>query len=376
MRIGLLVNPIAGMGGRVGLKGTDGVVEEAIRRGAEPVAAGRAADFLDALSQMQKIGRVEISLVTCPDVMGEQVTRSSGLPHDVVDLDIDSETGPDDTRKCVVALYEAGVRLLVFVGGDGTARDILDAITKHALDDLLVLGVPSGVKMYSGIFVINPRDAAEVLRLVLQGTTSLAEFEIMDADEEAIREDQFIIKLYGYLKGPAVPARFQGAKQASPETTNEQEAQEAIARYVTESMEQENWYILGPGTSVRTITDILGVKKTTLGVDLFSGETIHNDVNEGDILKLVRDFEKVWIIVSPIGHQGMLFGRGNQQISPKIIELVGKERILVISTPSKLNGIEGGILRVDTGSGEVDEMLHGYIRVITDYNEIRLVKVA
>ncbi|MHA2385174.1 MAG: ATP-NAD kinase family protein [Candidatus Thorarchaeota archaeon] len=376
MRIGLLVNPIAGMGGRVGLKGTDGVVEEAIRRGAEPVAAGRAADFLDALSQMQKIGRVEISLVTCPDVMGEQVTRSSGLPHDVVDLDIDSETGSDDTRKCVVALYEAGVRLLVFVGGDGTARDILDAITKHALDDLLVLGVPSGVKMYSGIFVINPRDAAEVLRLVLQGTTSLAEFEIMDADEEAIREDQFIIKLYGYLKGPAVPARFQGAKQASPETTNEQEAQEAIARYVTESMEQENWYILGPGTSVRTITDILGVKKTTLGVDLFSGETIHNDVNEGDILKLVKDFEKAWIIVSPIGHQGMLFGRGNQQISPKIIELVGKERILVISTPSKLNGIEGGILRVDTGSGEVDEMLYGYIRVITDYNEIRLVNVA
>jgi predicted polyphosphate/ATP-dependent NAD kinase len=375
MRIGLLVNPIAGMGGRVGLKGTDGVVEEAIRRGAEPVAAGRAADFLDALLQMQKVGRIEFSLMTCPDMMGEQVTRSSGLTHDVVDVDIAPETGPDDTRKCVVALFEAGVRLLVFVGGDGTARDILDAITEHTLDDLLVLGVPSGVKMYSGIFVINPRDAAEVLRLVLQGTTSPAEFEIMDADEEAIREDQFIIKLYGYLKGPAVPTRFQGAKQASPETTNEQEAQEAIARYVTESMEQEDWYILGPGTSVRTITDILGVKKTTLGVDLFSGETIHNDVNEGDILKLVKDFEKAWIIVSPIGHQGMLFGRGNQQISPKIIELVGKDRILVISTPSKLNGIEGGILRVDTGSGEVDEMLQGYIRVITDYNEIRLVEV-
>jgi predicted polyphosphate/ATP-dependent NAD kinase len=351
------------------------VVEEAIRRGAEPVAAGRAADFLDALSQMRKVGRIEFGFVTCPDEMGEQEVRSSGLPHEVVDIAIASETGPTDTQKCVKALYDTGVRLLVFVGGDGTARDILDVVNEHSLDDLLVLGVPSGVKMYSGIFVINPRDAAEVIRLVVQGVTSPAEFEIMDADEEAIREDQFIIKLYGYLKGPAVPARFQGAKQASPETTNEQEAQEAIARYVTESMESENWYILGPGTTVRTITDVLGVKKTTLGVDLFSNETIHNDVNEEAILNLVDDFEKAWIVVSPIGHQGMLFGRGNQQISPKIIELIGKDRILVISTPSKLNGIEGGTLRVDTGSRQVDEMLHGYIRVITDYNEIRLVKV-
>lgn len=229
--------------------------------------------------------------------------------------------------------------------------------------------------MYSGIFVVNPRDAAEVIRLVAQGSTSSAEFEIMDADEDAIREDRFIIKLYGYLKGPAVPARFQGAKQASPETTNEQEAQEAIARYVIDEMDPDYWYILGPGTTVRAITDMLEVKKTTLGVDVYSRNGMHNDVNEDDILELVTDFQKAWIVVSPIGHQGMLFGRGNQQISPKIIELVGRDRILVISTPSKLNGIEGGALRVDTGSSEVDEILRGYIRVITDYNEIRLVKV-
>jgi predicted polyphosphate/ATP-dependent NAD kinase len=375
MRIGLLVNPIAGMGGRVGLKGTDGVVEEALKRGAEPVAAGRAADFLDALSQMRNVGRVEFNLLTCPDAMGEQVAKTSGLPFEVVEVAIAPETGPEDTRKCVVALYDAGVRLLVFVGGDGTARDILDAVNEHSLDDLHVLGVPSGVKMYSGIFVINPRDAAEVIRLVVQGSTSPTEFEIMDADEDAIRKDQFIIKLYGYIKGPAVPARFQGAKQASPETTNEQEAQEAIARYVMESMESDNWYILGPGTTVRAITDMLKVKKTTLGVDIYSKDSMHNDVNENDILELVTDFEKAWIIVSPIGHQGMLFGRGNQQISPKIIELVGKDRVLVVSTPSKLNGIEGGTLRVDTGSSQVDELLKGYIRVITDYNEIRLVKV-
>jgi predicted polyphosphate/ATP-dependent NAD kinase len=197
----------------------------------------------------------------------------------------------------------------------------------------------------------------------------------MDADEEAIREDRFIIRLYGYLKGPAVPARFQGAKQASPETADEQEAQEAIARYVIDSMEEDGTYVLGPGTTVKTVADLLGVKKTTLGVDLYHKGEIHNDVNEGMILNLVDVFERTWIIVSPIGHQGMLFGRGNQQISPSIIERVGKDRILVISTPTKLRGIEGGTLKVDTSDQSVDEMLRGFIRVITDYNEIRLIKV-
>ncbi|MFW9845790.1 MAG: ATP-NAD kinase family protein, partial [Candidatus Thorarchaeota archaeon] len=332
-------------------------------------------DFLDALLQVQQVGPIDLTLMTCPDVMGEQVVRESGLPFAVADVALAPETGPADTRNCVLALYQAGVRLLVFVGGDGTARDILDAINENDLDDLLLLGVPSGVKMYSGIFVINPRDAADVVRLVAQGTATSTDFEIMDADEDAIREDRFIIKLYGYVKGPAVPTRFQGAKQASPETTDEHEAQEAIARYVTESMESDAWYILGPGTTVRSVTDMLGVKKTTLGVDLLTDGVVHNDVNEVEILDLVKSFERAWIVVSPIGHQGMLFGRGNQQISPKIIERVGKERILVISTPAKLRGIDGGVLRVDTGDESIDETLRGYIRVITDYNEIRLVKV-
>ncbi|MHA2601897.1 MAG: ATP-NAD kinase family protein [Candidatus Thorarchaeota archaeon SMTZ1-83] len=375
MKLGLLVNPIAGMGGRVGLKGTDGVVEEAIRRGAEPVAPGRGLEFLAALARIASANRLTLDIVTCPGEMGERITRESGFAAQVADVAIAKETEAKDTRECVVALYRAGVRLLVFVGGDGTARDILDAVVAQDLDELLVLGVPSGVKMYSGIFVVNPGDAAEVVRLVSQGTATSAEFEVMDADEEAIREDRFIIQLYGYLKGPAVPARFQGAKQASPETTDEHEAQEAIARYMIDSMEKDGTYILGPGTTVKTVADLLGVKKTTLGVDLYQKGEMHNDVNEELILRLVDAFEKAWIIVSPIGHQGMLFGRGNQQISPSIIERVGKDHILVVCTPAKLRGIEGGTLKTDTGDRTVDEMLRGFIRVITDYNEIRLVKV-
>ncbi|MHA2396350.1 MAG: ATP-NAD kinase family protein [Candidatus Thorarchaeota archaeon] len=377
MNIGLLVNPIAGMGGRVGLKGTDGVVEEAIKRGASPIAPGRALEFLSALESVVSTSKLreELRIITCPGKMGEDVVQEAGLKHEVVEIDIENSTDAEDTKDCVLALYEQDVRLLVFVGGDGTARDILDSVTAYELEGLQVLGVPSGVKMYSGIFVVNPADAAEVVRLVYDGTAQTAEFEIMDADEEAIRKDQFIINLYGYLSGPSVPARFQGAKQASPETSDEQEAQEAIAKYVVEEMDPDGIYILGPGTTVKTVTDMLEVKKTTLGVDVYKQGKTLTDVNEDKILELVDDFEKAWIIVSPIGHQGMLFGRGNQQISPGIIERVGRDHIIVISTPSKLKGIAGEILRVDTGDTRVDDMLRGYIRVVTDYNEMRLIKM-
>ena len=369
MRVGLLVNPIAGMGGRVGLKGTDGVVEEAIKRGATPIAQDRARAFLDALKN------TNVELVACPGKMGADCAEATGVQFEALAVDISDRTSSEDTKICVKGLYDAGVRLVVFVGGDGTARDILDAVKEHGLDDLMVLGVPSGVKMYSGIFVINPRDAADVIALAAQGSALPAEFEIMDADEQAIREDRFIIRLYGYLKAPAVPARFQGAKQASPETINEHEAQEAIARYIIEKIEKGGTFILGPGTTVKTITDLLDMKKTTLGVDLLHNGSIVNDVNEQVILQKVSDFANAWIVVSPIGHQGMLFGRGNQQISPSVIERVGKEHVLAICTPSKLKGIDGGTLKVDTGDARVDEMLRGYMRVITDYGEIRLVKV-
>ncbi len=374
--IGLLVNPIAGMGGRVGLKGTDGVVEEALERGADPVAPGRALEFLEAFREnLWSNSSDDIEVWACPGKMGGDMISEVGIDHNTIDIQIPDDTTAQDTQRCVPKLYEAGVRLLVFVGGDGTARDILDSVKEYELDDLRVLGIPSGVKMYSGVFVVNPREAVEVIRLVIEGTGGTTDFEIMDADEEAFREDEFNINLYGYLSGPSVPAKFQGSKQASAETVNEQEAKEAIARYVVETMEKDATYILGPGTTVKTVADLLDIKKTVLGVDIYKDGKVYNDVNESKILAIIDDFDKSWIIVSPIGNQGMLFGRGNQQISPEIIKRVGKDHIVAISTTSKLKGIEGEVLRVDTGDREVDKMLHGYIRVITDYREIRLVEV-
>lgn len=197
----------------------------------------------------------------------------------------------------------------------------------------------------------------------------------MDADETAVREDQFNVRLQGFLSGPFLPLRMHGSKQVSPETLNEHENQLAIARFIVENMDADGAYILGPGTTVKCIADLLGVEKTLLGVDLYQKGKLTKDVNEAKLLKKIKNWQNTWIILSPIGRQGILLGRGNQQISPEIIKRVGRERILVGATKSKLQSIEGGVLRVDTGDADVDAMLRGYGRVITDYREWRLMQL-
>ncbi|MGB9714333.1 MAG: ATP-NAD kinase family protein [Candidatus Bathyarchaeales archaeon] len=371
MKLGFIVNPIAGMGGRVGLKGTDGVLEEAIAKGAKPVAPKRAAEFLQKLKENMSEAKMEV--LTCPRAMGEEEAREASFPVQVLPMKMGEKTSAEDTKKAVRLLATAKVDLIVFVGGDGTAKDIYDAM--QGLNTIPVLGVPSGVKMYSGIFAVSPEDAAEVVLAFANKQAETAEFEIMDADESAIRSDNFTVKLYGFLKGPFVPMRIQGSKQVSPETADEKENQTAIARFIMEEMQPNATYILGPGTTVKRLAELLGVEKTVLGVDIYREGKVVLDVDEKRILEEVKDWQNTWIIVSPIGRQGILLGRGNQQISPEIIKRVGKERIIVAATKSKLQSIEGGVLRVDTGDAEVDKMLRGYIRVVTDYREWRLMPV-
>jgi predicted polyphosphate/ATP-dependent NAD kinase len=359
------------MGGRVGLKGTDGVAEQAIALGAKPIASERAVDFLRKLKSLELERAIE--LLTCPGVMGENEVRATSLEATILPMQLKLETTAEDTKTAVRLMTHANVDLIVFVGGDGTARDVFDAL--HTLSDVLVLGVPSGVKMYSGIFAVDPSEAAEVVKAFVEGTAQVMDFEIMDADESAIRRDRFAVKLYGFLRGPFVPLRLQGVKQVSPETLDEHENQVAVARFIVEDMDKKGTYILGPGTTVKCIADLLKVEKTVLGVDIYQNGTIIKDVNERKIIETIKDFKNVWIVLSPIGRQGMLFGRGNQQITPEIIRHVGKERIIVAATKSKIQGIEGGFLRVDTGDAETDCLLRGYIKVATDYREWRLMQV-
>ena len=371
MKLGLIVNPIAGMGGRVGLKGTDGVLKEAIARGARPIAPKRARDFLHKLKENTTETPMEI--FTCPTVMGEEEAEKAGFSVQVLPMKIGEETTAEDTKTAVRLMMKTKVDLIVFVGGDGTAKDVFDAM--QGCDEVPVLGVPSGVKMYSGIFAVNPSEAVDVVLAFTENQAEIAEFEIMDADEAAIRSDTLAVKLYGFMRGPFVPTCIQGTKQVSPQTTDEKENQTAIARFITEEMRSEATLLLCPGTTVKRVAELLGVEKTVLGVDIYKNGKAILDANEKRVLEEVKDWRNTWIILSPVGRQGMLLGRGNQQISPEIIKRVGKRRIIVAATKSKLQSIEGDVLRIDTSDTEVDNMLRGYIRVVTDYREWRLMPV-
>jgi len=357
--VGFIVNPVAGMGGAVGLKGTDGkaILTQAIALGAKPIASQRAETFLAQLSPAKE----HLKLIVGAGNMGQNQAKKSGFTCKVVG-ESKKETTSEDTQTIAKGIVEAGVDLLVFCGGDGTTRDIQKAVDLK----VPVLGVPTGVKMHSAVFAVSPQAAARVVITYLWGGLPLREAEVMDVDEQAFRQGHVSAELYGYLLSPFEPHLIQGNKMASPMTENEVENQAAIAVYIIEEMKPDILYIVGPGTTTRTVSDLLDQKKTVLGVDLFQNkQIILRDVGEKQILQAING-KAVRIIVTPIGGQGFIFGRGNQQISAKVIRQVGLDNIVVIASKSKLDRLE--MLRVDTGDSELDEQFrrHG-IRVVTDY---------
>jgi predicted polyphosphate/ATP-dependent NAD kinase len=357
--IGLIVNPVAGMGGAVGLKGTDGksIVNQAISLGAKPIAPARAEAFLSELKQVKN----SLQIVAGAGNMGEDEAKSAGFAF-TARGERKEETNAEDTIAIAEKMVAEGVELLVFCGGDGTARDVLKAVGAS----LPVLGVPTGVKMHSAVFAVNPQAAARVVMRFLYETLPLREAEVMDVDEKAFREGRLSAELYGYVLAPYEPHLIQANKLASLMTESELRNQAAIAVYIIETMKPQVTYIIGPGTTTRTIGDLLDAKKTLLGVDLFRNKKIvANDVNEKQILEAI-DEKSVQIIVTPIGGQGFIFGRGNQQISAKVIRRVGLDNIVVIATASKLRSLKS--LRVDTGDQDLDDAFRKRkIRVIADY---------
>ena len=277
--LGLIVNPVAGMGGTVGLKGTDGVkvLKKAMSLGAKPIAPMRAELFL---SELKFIDR-KIRFVVGAGNMGEEEALNCGFACTVFGEKKKKTTG-EDTREIARKMADAKVNLLVFCGGDGTARDILEAVNI----DVPVLGVPTGVKMYSSVFAVEPKAAAKIAIGFLLGELPLRETEVVDVDENAFREGRMSARLNGYLLTPYEPYLIQGAKIASPITESELRNQAAIAIYITEAMKSDVIYIVGPGTTTRTIGDLLDVKKTLLGVDIFCNkEIVASDVNEKCLVK-------------------------------------------------------------------------------------------
>ncbi len=364
-RIGLIVNPVAGMGGSVGLKGTDGEMHErALELGAEPVTPERTRDTLAHLERTD-----EMAFLAAPGQMGAAYLEDVDVPVTMIG-EIDEETSAQDTRRIAKAMVDQDVDLLIFVGGDGTARDVCDAVGTS----VPVVGVPAGVKVFSAAFALSARAAAEMVDDFVAGAT-VTEEEVLDIDEEAFRDDVLASRLYGTLMVPDVRTSLQPAKAASNVSVPSEELKRDIARFMVEEIDPDVLYLLGPGTTVRAITDELGIPKTLLGVDaVYDGELMGEDINEQDILDLFEKYSKRKIILTPIGGNGFIFGRGSKQFTPEVIRGVGRENMIVVGTRHKVNKLD--CLRVDTGDLELDKTLSGYMRVNVGYREWIMVEVA
>jgi len=374
--IGLIVNPIAGMGGKVALKGTDGVVEEAIRRGARPVAPDAVRLFLRELKAHPECNK--LTFLTGPGPLGEDYLREFGFRFKLIshreihyktvgNVKI-PDTSAEDTKRLAREML-GRVELIVFAGGDGTARDVVSTVGKS----VPILGIPTGVKMYSGVFAVSPEKAAEVLVRFLRGEARREEREVRDIDEDAFRRDEIKARTYGSALVPVVENLVQGSKEAL--RVNEAEELEALAEAVAEEiLGSDGIYFLGSGSTLKRIKDKLGIDGTLLGVDVVevrngTAKLLVKDATEEDLLRFLDRNPRV--VVTVVGGLNFLFGRGNQQFSANVLRKIPKENILVVATPDKLTGP----IRVYTGDREVDGRLRGYIRVRVSPWMEKLVKV-
>jgi len=360
VKIGFILNPIAGMGGSVGLKGTDGCAyNDALRLGAV------RSSHLAAERALSSIGD-GISFVSA-EKMGSEVLDVLGIEHEVIRTKKETTTG-NDTRAVAKIMKEC-CSLILFCGGDGTARDILDAIG----EDTPVLGIPAGVKMYSSVFATTPEDVREIVRAFVNGNTVPTKREVMDINEEYHRNGILASRLYGYLTVPYVPSLVQSSKGTYDAPDEYAEADE-VAEYVLSEMDDDTLYIIGPGSTTGRIMERMGLKHTLLGIDaVFNHELAGYNMNESRLVDLIKKYEKKALILGIIGRQGFFLGRGNKELTPSVIRMIGIDNIILVSGVTKLNDLKE--LHVDTGDPELDKELKGYRKVVFKYGRERVVKV-
>ncbi|TKB49843.1 ATP-NAD kinase [Ferrimonas sediminicola] len=358
-RLGVIINPLAGLGGSVALKGSDGMAEQALALGAEPRAHLRMATALEQLEGE----RDQFELLTASGPMGQALLETLGYQPTVVHH-CAAPTGAEDTRLAARALMEARVDLILFAGGDGTARDICAEV--H--DRQAVLGVPAGVKIHSGVYGITPKASGEVVAKMVRGellSTQLA--EVRDIDETAFRQGRVQARHFGEMRIPEALQYVQAVKMGGVEV--EALVLDDISAEFRERMDDHWQYIMGSGSTVAAVMEHLGLENTLLGVDLIAGERlIGQDMTAVQLVDAVNG-RPTKLVVTLIGGQGHLFGRGNQQLSPAVIRAVGKDNILVLATKAKLEALEGRPMIADTGDPELDAQLAGWYPIITGYHD-------
>lgn len=370
MKIGFLINPVAGMGGKVALKGTDGedILRRAIELGAVPAANIRAetalAVFREAASNHQ--------FYAPSGEMGGKLLSENGLKPEIV-FDPIQKTTADDTKRAVSLMLEAGVEAIVFAGGDGTARDVCSVAGRI----VPVVGIPAGVKIHSAVYAKRPMDAGILVKNLLLGRVKrFVPAEVMDLDEDAFRNNVVNARLYGYMMVPDDREFMQDRKSGSS-GPNANEPLD-IAAFIVKGMRDEDLYLIGSGSTTNAIFQMLGKEGTLLGVDaVLNRELAGKDLMESEIKKLLLDHpkERRHLVITVIGGQGHIFGRGNQQLSPDIIRMIPRDNIMVIASSSKISALFGKPLIADTGDPVLDEELKGYIPVITGFGKKIMAKV-
>ena len=372
-KIGFLVNPIAGMGGKVGLKGTDGVSDKAKSLGAKPIAPDKALETLkEFLSKYYQ--RDDIEWFTCSAPMGYNELKKSGVKKIHVAYTYNKQkTSSDDTRIACKIFLKKDVQLILFCGGDGTARDIFSVIG----DKIPILGIPSGVKMHSAVFGITTSATAKMLYEFVNNHLTVGDAEIMDLDEERYRKGEWNIKLFGIAKGIVEPTYVQVGKSIF-ESVSDDSIKDELAEHIEDEIKKytDFLFLFGSGGTIDYITGKLGLKNTLLGIDAYyNGKIICLDLNEESLLKLLDKYHKIKVVLSPIGAQGFILGRGNLQLSSQVIRRIGIDNIIVVSTPSKLALTP--FIRVDTGDKNLDKMFfeHEFMMVVIGYHLSRVVKI-
>lgn len=361
-KLGLIINPFAGVGGRVGFKGSDGkeIREQALSMGAEKLAMLKTENCFKQFIELKD----QFEVYTVASEMGEDLCQSMELSYQIIDH-AEQPSTEADTKRAFAKLQQIGVDLVLFAGGDGTARDLFESCE----DESLVLGIPAGVKIHSGVYAVSPEAAGLLVKDLITGKTlSLLSADVMDIDENAFREGIVKAKKYGYLNVPGALQYVQAVKSGGKEV--EALVLDDIAAEVIESMEDDTYYVIGSGSTCAVIMEQLGLPNTLLGSDVIYQEELHQaDAVETDLIALLEAGLKVKFIITVIGGQGHILGRGNHQLSPQVIRLAGWNNFEVVATKSKLQSLDGRPLLTDSGDLELDRLLRGSKKVITGYRD-------
>ena len=379
VRIGILANPDAGLGGRLGLKGSDGQAELARSKGAEDRSGPRLESMLGHFSKIHRGDSRQIEWITSTGRMGTEWIPAElefGTISEVHQSP--GKTSASDTQDAIARLIEAGIDLLVYSGGDGTTRDIVASLSGLETPELPVIGVPSGVKMHSGCFASSPKAAAEVLSAWIQGELLVSSTEVLDLDEDLYRKGKWVVRLYAEAFSPNSPRWMQGSKELI-QTESEEEVIIGLSDHIEEAIVEDGRLVIwGSGGTLREIGGNIGFELTTLGIDATIGtEQVGTDLAESGIIDLLDSHDgPVTLLLSPMGGQGFLIGRGNLQLSPTVLSSIGIDNILGVVTPAKLLTVRA--LRIETGDDSLDQEFASkrYMKVLQGYRTTRILPVS